>query len=101
MLLKLVYGRIGVLYQSVQTGLSEGARRRCSADPVKQRIEQEADRYEQRPAEHAAAERHVQQHDEAEDDQIVHVHQRGEPERRPRARCRRPPAPAFRRSAAS
>src|SRR6266496_6289697 len=51
-------------------------------DPVEKWIEQEADRHEQRPAQHPTRERHVEQHERREDDRVVKIEQGREAEER-------------------
>src|SRR6267142_6330691 len=52
------------------------------ANPVEQWIEHETDRDKQRPAEHPAGERNVEQHERGKDHGIVEIHQRRQTEKR-------------------
>src|ERR1700694_2870877 len=56
-------------------------RKQAQTDLVEQGIQQKPDRDEQRPSQHAATKRHIEQHEQGKNHQVMQVHQRREPER--------------------
>ena len=71
----------------VEPARPERPQRRCSkqegvAEAIEQRIERETDGHKERPGEHPRAERDVQQQEKREDDDVVRVGDRRQPERR-------------------
>src|SRR5436190_14671335 len=60
-----------------------GADEQRMADAIEHGIEQEADRDEHRPCQHASRERNVQHREQQQHHEVVRVHERREPERCP------------------